>query len=94
MKIPYWIWTGFFILCISQWTIGLWIEGVTDNAKSAFVVIVLLSFVLYPIYCFVILVYVRRKKTIPHFYRRIVYVLVLIGFVTNPAVLYLFKQLF
>jgi len=28
VKIPYWIWIGLLILCISQWTIGFWIEEV------------------------------------------------------------------
>lgn len=94
VKIPYWIWTGLIIICISQWTVGLWIESVTNSAKIAFIVIVSISFVLYPIYCFIVLSYIHRKKFFNTQNRIILYVFLVIGFVTNPAVLQFFKQIF
>jgi hypothetical protein len=93
MKIPYWIWTGLIILYFLQWSVGLWIEVITNNSKSALFVIVLLSFIIYPIYCFIVLAYIRRNAIRRHLSSRILYIFLLIGFFTNPAVLQVFKQL-
>jgi hypothetical protein len=88
MKIPKWFWFGYIGLCLIQWTVGIWIEEVTNNARDAFLIIVIISFILYPVFSILSIWSFKKNNT-----KRIGSILLLLGFITNPAVYPLVKSI-
>lgn len=93
MKLPLWFLISFIVFCFLQWTVGVWIELVTNNARDALLVIVVISFILYPIFTFCSIISFRKNKILSITSKRIGVALLLIGFITNPAVFQVFKQI-
>ena len=86
MKLPKWFWGTLIILCITQWTVGIWIEILTGSARDAFLVIVLISFIVYPIFSIITVLLIKKKYIVKKSYKVLWVTLLILGFITNPAV--------
>jgi hypothetical protein len=94
MKLPKWFWYGLVLLCLIHWSVGLWIELLTITARDAFLVIVLFSFIIYPIFTIVSFSSFRSNKELTRADKRLGVILLSLGFITDPAVFQVFKQIF
>ena len=94
MKLPMWFWIGFLPLCVIQWSVGLWVESVTNSAGQALIIILVFSFIIYPAFSIYSVSRFKKSNQLPQSTKNFGKVLLFIGFITNPAVLQAFKQIF
>ena len=92
MKLPKWFWGALIILCMTQWTVGIWIEVLTSRARDAFLVIVLISFIVYPIFSLITVFLIKGNRNIDKSYKVLWVILLVLGFITNPAVFHTIDQ--
>ncbi|WP_248512607.1 hypothetical protein [Sporosarcina sp. NCCP-2222] len=86
-------WTILLLLCLSQWSMGFWIEQITYSARDAFLVIFFVSFIVYPIYIIFSGYRLKKNKWISTSQKRLYYIFAVGGFLSNPALFHLLRQL-
>ncbi|WP_041964402.1 hypothetical protein [Mesobacillus selenatarsenatis] len=92
MKLPIWFLISLSGICFLQWTLGYWIELITNNARDAFLIIIAISYIVYPVFTIFSVISLRKNKAITRTSKKIGVTLLLLGFITNPAVYQALRQ--
>ena len=92
MKLPIWFLISISGICFLQWTLGYWIELITNNARDAFLIIIAISFIVYPVFTIFSIISLVKNKALSRISKKIAVTLLLFGFITNPAVFQALRQ--
>jgi xanthine/uracil permease len=85
VRLPSWFWISFLFLCSIQWGVGLWVERLTSSSSQALILIGIVSFIIYPIFSIISLIYFKKKQ-LPKATILVGIILLIVGFLTNPSV--------
>ncbi|MBT2636718.1 hypothetical protein J7E37_02130 [Bacillus sp. ISL-39] len=64
----------------------------TNNARDAFLIFLVISFIVYPVFTIFSVISLRKNKALSRTSKRIGVTLLLFGFITNPAVFQVLRQ--
>lgn len=92
MKLPIWFLISLSGICIFQWTLGYWIELITNNERDAFLVIIAISFIIYPVFTIYSIIRLEKNKELSRLSKKMGVSLLIFGFITNPAVFQALRQ--